>query len=75
MERDVCNGRRSETDDRTSGGDYGITELSQAYGVSRKTVYKWIGRYEKEGWLGLEDRSRAPHRHANAVERRLRRSF
>ena len=44
-------------------------------GVSRKTVYKWIGRYEKEGWLGLEDRSRAPHRHANAVERRLRRSF
>ena len=56
-------------------GDYGITELSQAYGVSRKTVYKWIGRYEKEGWLGLEDRSRAPHSHANAVERRLRRSF
>jgi len=75
MEREVCNGRRSETDDRTSGEDYGITELSQAYEVSRKTAYKWIGRYEKEGWLGLEDRSRAPHRHANAVERRLRRSF
>ena len=49
--------------------------LEGDYGVSRKTVYKWIGRYEKEGWLGLEDRSRAPHRHANAVERRLRRSF
>jgi len=30
-------------------GDYGITELSQAYEVSRKTVYRWIGRYEKEG--------------------------
>ena len=49
-------------------GAYGITELSQAYGVSRKTVYKWSGRYEKDGWLGLEDRSRASHRHANAVE-------
>ena len=52
-------------------GDYGITELSQAYGVSRKTVYKWIVRYEKEGWLGLEDRSRAPHSQPNAVEEEI----
>jgi len=31
-------------------GDYlkgcSITRLSEAYGVSRKTVYKWIHRYE-----------------------------
>ena len=52
-------------------GEYGITELSQAYGVSRKTVYKWIGRYEEQGWLGLEDRSRARHSQANAVEEEI----
>ena len=57
-------------------GDYGITELSQAYGdasakMSRKTVYKWIVRYEKEGWTGLEDRSRAPHSHPKAVEEKI----
>ena len=57
------------------GGDYGITELSQAYGVSRGTVYKWIRRYEIEGWSGLEDRSRAPHSHPNAVEEKIERKL
>ncbi len=56
-------------------GEYGITELSQAYGVSRKTVYKWIDRHEKEGWVGLEDRSRAPHSHPNAVEEKIERKL
>lgn len=41
-------------------GLYSMTELSERYGVSRKTVYKWVGRYEGEGREGLEDRSRAP---------------
>ncbi len=27
---------------------YSITELSQIYFVSRKTVYKWIERYRKK---------------------------
>src|SRR6266545_3837601 len=30
-------------------------------GVSRKTGYKWIARYEREGLDGLRERSRAPH--------------
>jgi len=30
-------------------GEYSISELAQAYGVSRPTIYKWIGRYEREG--------------------------
>ncbi len=38
-----------------------ISELCQRYGVSRKTGYKWIERYENEGFAGLCDRSRAPH--------------
>ena len=42
-------------------GDFSITELSERHGVSRKTAYKWIGRYEAEGPDGLTDRSRRPH--------------
>jgi len=45
-------------------GDYlkgcSITGLSCGYGVSRKTVYKWITRYERDGIEGLKDQSRAP---------------
>lgn len=33
-----------------------ITELSERYGVSRKTLYKWIERYEENGMRGLEER-------------------
>ena len=44
-----------------------ISDLCQAYGISRPTAYKWIERYEEEGPAGLEDRSRAPHHHPNAV--------
>ncbi len=36
------------------------TTLSTAYGVSRKTVYKWIERYRQNGVDGLKDQSRAP---------------
>src|SRR6186997_3086535 len=48
-------------------GDYGVSELARKYGVSREKVYKWIGRYEEEGWRGLEERSRAPHKQALAT--------
>ena len=37
-----------------------ISALAEAYGVSRKTVYKWIERHAEEGTAGLADRSRAP---------------
>lgn len=35
--------------------------LCREYGISRKTGYKWLRRYDEEGDLGLEDRSRRPH--------------
>jgi transposase InsO family protein len=44
-----------------------IAELCRYYGISRKTGYKLIHRFEAEGVEGLKDRSRAPHEHANAV--------
>ncbi len=37
-----------------------IVELAARYGVSRKTIYKWIRRYEKQGLGGLVDQSRRP---------------
>ena len=45
--------------------------LCRKFGISRKTGYKWIDRYEVCGPGGLSDRSRAPHFHPNAVEQEL----
>jgi putative transposase len=44
-----------------------ITELSQTYNVSRKTIHKWIDRYQAQGWGGLEELPRAPLHHPNAT--------
>jgi putative transposase len=43
-------------------GLYRMSELCERFGVSRKTGYKWLGRWEVEGAGGLCDRSRAPQR-------------
>ncbi|MGH8650034.1 MAG: IS481 family transposase, partial [Burkholderiales bacterium] len=42
-------------------GLYPVTELCARYGISRKTGYKWLGRFEEAGRQGLQERSRAPH--------------
>jgi transposase InsO family protein len=42
--------------------------LCRAYGVSRKTGYKWIGRLQSDGLDGLKERSCAAHRHPNGIE-------
>ena len=39
-----------------------MTQLCHRFGISRKTVYKWIARYEGEGATGLEARSSRPGR-------------
>jgi len=56
-------------------GDFGVSELSAEYGVSRKTVYKWIERYESGGWEGLKDLSRAPLNHPNATSQEAERAI
>jgi putative transposase len=38
-----------------------MTALCARYGISRKTGYKWLARYDAGGQPGLADRSRAPH--------------
>ncbi len=42
-------------------GSWTMTELCERFDVSRKTGYKWLGRAEKDGWVGLKDHSRRPH--------------
>jgi transposase InsO family protein len=44
-----------------------FSDLCRDFGVSRKTGYKWVRRYEADGAAALEDRPRAPHTHPNAV--------
>ena len=41
-------------------GLYSITELAIRYGVSRRTLHKWLGRHDVDGSKGLVDHSRAP---------------
>lgn len=37
-----------------------LSRLSRYFQVSRKTAYKWLGRFDQEGLAGLADRSRRP---------------
>lgn len=37
-----------------------FSQLCQRFGISRKTGYKWLERYEQTGAAGLADRSRRP---------------
>ena len=39
---------------------FSVTEVCRLFGMSRKTYYKWRGRYEQEGVQRLEERSRCP---------------
>jgi transposase InsO family protein len=41
-------------------GERTMTELCRTYGISRKTGYKWVERYQVAGPSGLEDLSHRP---------------
>lgn len=44
---------------------WSMSDLCHYYQISRKTGYKWIERYKKEGLGGLNDVKRAPNTHPN----------
>lgn len=48
-------------------GEFSMAEACRRHGVSRETGYKWLARYRELGVEGLQDRSRAPVTHPNAV--------
>jgi putative transposase len=49
-------------------GQLNFAELCRLFGVSRKTGYKWLGRYDAEGAVGLRARSSAPHTSPQQIE-------
>jgi transposase InsO family protein len=52
-----------------------MTKLCQEFGISRKTGYKWLKRYEQEGKGGLEEKSKkplhSPKRTPQHIEKRI----
>lgn len=40
---------------------HGISAAARAFATTRPTVRKWLRRYQAQGTVGLQDRSRAPH--------------
>jgi putative transposase len=52
--------------------EWSVTELAERHGVVRKTVYKWIERYQADPEHGLAERSRAPVSHGRAMEPKVR---
>jgi transposase len=44
-----------------------VAATCRYYGISRQAYYKWLRRYESEGFGGLKDRSSAPHRSPTAT--------
>jgi transposase InsO family protein len=44
-----------------------MASLCREFGISRKTGYKIVDRYEQCGVEGLSDRARRPHRYANQL--------
>ncbi len=44
-----------------------MASLCREFGISRKTGYKLVDRYEECGLEGLTDRARRPHRYANSL--------
>jgi transposase InsO family protein len=44
-----------------------VSAVAIAFGVSERTVYKWLARYRAEGLAGLQDRRSIAHRHPHAL--------
>ena len=48
-----------------------FVQLCRQFGISRKTGYKRVNRFQSYSWEGLGDRSRAPRRHPNKTPREV----
>jgi putative transposase len=48
--------------------NYSISELSRIYAVSRKTLYKWIARYNRDNYTRVRELSSQPNMLARAAD-------
>jgi transposase InsO family protein len=46
---------------------WSVSTVAMAFGVSERTVYKWLARYRGEGLAGLADRRSVAHRRPHAL--------
>ena len=66
--------RKTEMDSRTMfigawlRGEEPLSALCDRYGISRKTGYKWIGRYGEAGVAGLAVRRSARHTQQTQID-------
>jgi len=56
-------------------GLYSHSELCERYGISRKTGYKWLERYQEQSLAGLEEQSRRPHQSPSATPYTMRQAI
>ncbi len=49
-----------------------MASLCREFGISRKTGYKILDRYQECGLEGLTDRARRPHRYANSLPEQVK---
>lgn len=49
-----------------------MAELCRRHGITRPTGYELVRRYEEEGEAGLEERSRAPKSHPQAISEKVK---
>jgi len=52
-----------------------FSQLCERYGISRKTGYKWVERYQADGLEGLTERSRRPHTVATEIPYAIRKAI
>lgn len=52
-----------------------MSKLCKNFDISRKTGYKWLGRYFREGDAGLEDRSRRPLYFPKKIDSKLEKTI
>ena len=65
--RETCHmDERTQFIAQVLAGEDEMAALCREYGISRKTGYKWLGRYRCEGAAGLADRPHAPLQHGQA---------
>ena len=48
-----------------------MSQLCRRIGISRKTGYKWLGRYLEDGDQGLQDLSKRPHQSPNRTSQEI----
>lgn len=58
----TCPNSRSLLIERVIEEDWAVSAAAAAAGISERTVYRWLGRFRREGAQGLIDRSSRPQR-------------